>query len=144
MDSRSRTALRSPSSWLARAPSAFAAAAASACAHQRVLAIGSPLKKTKNNVLVRGKLIEQRALTSIFTRHLTFRVEVGRILEPGIESVTRHCRISTSLGFFFLSLVIVSPAAAGVDVDLDFPRGCRSIRCVEFLRATQIPLASGL
>lgn len=142
MDSRSRTALRSPSSWLARAPSAFAAAAASVCAHQRVLAIGSPLKKSKNNVLVRGKLIEQRALTSIFTRHLTFRVEVCRILEPGIEGVTRHCRIST--WFFFLSLMVVSPAAAGVDVDLDFPRGCRSIRCVEILRATQIPLASGL
>lgn len=62
--------------------------------------------------MVRGKLIKQRALTSIFTRHLTFRVEVGRILEPGIEGVTRHCRIST--WFFFLSPMVVSPAAAGV------------------------------
>lgn len=47
MHSRSRTALRSPSSWLARAPSAFAAAAASVGVHQRVLAFESPLKENR-------------------------------------------------------------------------------------------------
>lgn len=117
MDSRSRTALRSPSSWPARAPSAFAAAAASVGAHHWALASGSPLKIQLNILVKLLGPMKQRVLTSIFSRHLAFRAEIGRILEPGIKGVTRHYRISIFPFFLrcvFLSPMVVSPAAAGV------------------------------